>query len=244
MEARTTGEAGRVNGSGQVAWLPNQPVEALPRDPRIDLYLRDVCEPLLLAAPPKRVRELRAELAEHLDSLVAARMELGDDANTAVEAALRQFGDAEQLATQWAKQHRGRGTSPVLLDLLVFGGMFTTTLLGAGMLTALDATFARSGAELLLAGPVLPLVVGTLWNRRVQRPDGAWGLLILACISLAVSNLLWEQGRYTPGHSGAFFAVTLHLISSLITGSGAAGLACRFLTRNTRKETPPGIRLA
>src|SRR5690348_13366374 len=107
MGVRAMSEAERANGSGQAAWLPNQPVEALPRDSRIDLYLRDVCEPLLLAAPPKRVRELRAELAEHLESLVIARMELGDDADTAVEAALRQFGDAEQLSTQWARQQRG-----------------------------------------------------------------------------------------------------------------------------------------
>jgi hypothetical protein len=209
------------------------------RDPRIDLYLREVCEPLLLAVPPKRVRELRAELAEHLDSLVAARMELGDDEETSVNAALRQFGDAEQLAAQWAQQHQGRWFSSSFQDLAVFAGFFTTTLVGSLLLAGLDATYARGGAELLLAGPVLPLVVGFLWSRRVHRSDRTWGLWALAAISLGASNLLWESGRYTSGNTMAM----VHLLLSVITGAGAAGLASRARARRAEKELPVGIRL-
>lgn len=205
--------------------------------------MREVCEPLLLTAPPKRVRELRAELAEHLDSLVAARIELGDDVNTAVEAALRQFGDADQLATQWARQQRGRWSQVSIQELTAFGGMFTITALGSLALLTLEAGLSSFGSVHLLVGPWLPLVVGTVWGRRIQRSEEGSGWLALACISLAVSNLLWEQGRYTPSSYGSF-AVIAHLISTLATGAGMAGLVSRFHTRHARKETPPGIRLA
>jgi hypothetical protein len=62
------------------------------------------CGPLLDAIPYLKRRELRREWREHLEALIEARMELGEDVQAAANAAIRQFGDPQQLGNEWIRE--------------------------------------------------------------------------------------------------------------------------------------------
>ena len=73
-------------------------------DARLHDYLDHVCAPLVGIVPYDRRHELRAELRDHLEGLVASHEERGIDREVAVANALRQFGDPRRLARQCARE--------------------------------------------------------------------------------------------------------------------------------------------
>src|SRR5688572_116869 len=81
--------------------VPSPPAEAA--DQRVEEYLDRVCGQLPADLTLARRREVREELRTHLGALVEAHRELGASEEEAVEAALRQFGDARRLAREWRK---------------------------------------------------------------------------------------------------------------------------------------------
>jgi hypothetical protein len=70
----------------------------------IEDYLDRACGPLLDVIPYLKRRELRREWREHLEALIEARMELGEDVQAAANAAIRQFGDPQQLGNEWIRE--------------------------------------------------------------------------------------------------------------------------------------------
>jgi hypothetical protein len=80
-------------------------------DAWIEEYLDHVCAPLVGLLPFPQRQELRAELRDHLQALVAAQEERGSSHDAAVVTALRQFGDPRRLACRWAREW-SRESSP------------------------------------------------------------------------------------------------------------------------------------
>jgi hypothetical protein len=127
--------------------------------PRIDRYIETLGARLRSLSPAQRDEELR-EVRQHLDALVAGHNARGLSEEEAVEAALRQFGHAEQIGQQLQGALAPRRTAP-LLPYVIFYLALVALAFGA-FATANDqpTDFPRGfGPQLLLA---LVLPAGTL----------------------------------------------------------------------------------
>src|SRR5258708_79294 len=82
------------------------PSPAGSRDGRLQDYLDRIMAPLVETVPYEKRGGLRAELASHLDALVAAHIEMGSSLDGAVELTLAEFGDPRKLARRWLAEWR------------------------------------------------------------------------------------------------------------------------------------------
>jgi hypothetical protein len=73
---------------------------------RLQQYLDELEQPLRRRLPEETRREWRVEAEQHLESIVAAHEELGVPAEAAIEAAVRQFGDAGVIARDIRRETR------------------------------------------------------------------------------------------------------------------------------------------
>ncbi|MCW3052502.1 MAG: hypothetical protein JWN14_1672 [Chthonomonadales bacterium] len=93
---------------------------ALKGDPmvqaRIDGYLDRSCAPLFRTLPQEEAAEQRAEMRSHMESMVAAYIELGSSEIEAVSLTLEQFGSEQSVERAWRQEcdtvqaEAGRGT--------------------------------------------------------------------------------------------------------------------------------------
>jgi hypothetical protein len=101
-------------------------------NPQVDRYIATLGARLRSLSPARRAEELR-EVRQHLDALVAGHLARGLSEEEAVEAALRQFGHAEQIGQQLQgalEQRRAPRLWPYLavylaLVALIFGAFAT-----------------------------------------------------------------------------------------------------------------------
>jgi hypothetical protein len=202
----------------------NPPVETAPRDARLEAYLDRACTSLAGRLAPSERRELRAELAAHLDSLVDAYQELGSERDEAVEQALVQFGDPGLICKHWPED-RSPSTNPTaqawragaagsVLALSAFAA--SAALLMGDRLVA-----ASPPVEAWLASPVVPLVAGFITGLRHGRSRrAAWTRLLLTGLAgFGVSLLL----PGVPPHA-AFSVAVARLCLWLVASCGTCGL--------------------
>ena len=142
---------------------------------QIEDYLDQVCAPLTTAVPHNVRREWRAEMQTHLESLTAAHIELGADPAEAVHSALRQFGEAHQVSSQWQAEWEQVGTTSTSATSLKvayqwFGGGFGLTAFML-LLTGDLINQGRYGAHLVnLLCVLTPLVAGIAVGRSARHP--------------------------------------------------------------------------
>jgi hypothetical protein len=160
------------------------------RDARLEEYLDRVTARLPREMSPEARAEERRELALHLDALVAAHLELGRDDETAVLAALREFGCADRLARQMARAirrgiHRTLRTSRLLLVSagLFYCGFSAYLLEGFPSIELGPAIAQRAGGFCL--DLLIPAIAGYVWGR--HRPVGLrwWGQVVLPLLLLS-----------------------------------------------------------
>ena len=177
------------------------------RDPRIEGYLDQVTARLPRHLSPTSRQAEREELAAHLDALVSAHLELGADENTAVLAALHEFGDARRLGKRLAgalEQAQGPAQLSLRNGLIVsatFLALFVSfpAFLGNG-------SVGWPGYPMVALGPApldrlfdiaLPWALGYLWGR--YQPVGVrWWALVVAPTLLAAAFLPFTAAL--PGH--------------------------------------------
>jgi hypothetical protein len=208
--------------------------EAAPGEPLAAGYLDRLCALLPKDVSPMRRREIREELAAHLEALIEAHVELGSDREEAVRMALRQFGDPKRLAREWRK---ASPSSPPSWALALVSVQFLAVLVWFGVMS-LEA-FPLSPAQMLLAGPLAPLATGLLWGRRWRQRQTGYGPLALAALMGAGAALL------TPGSFGMdgvpfgpLYESAARAMLWALTACGAAGLtACVEMARE-RKAKP------
>ena len=71
---------------------------------RIDAYLTRTCAPLFASLPYEEAAAQRSEMQAHLESLAAARLELGFAEIEAVTLALHQFGKEQSVVQAWKQE--------------------------------------------------------------------------------------------------------------------------------------------
>ena len=192
-----------VTESGPIAL----PKAVSPRDPRIEAYLDEVTARLPRHLSPLSRQAEREELAAHLDALVAAHQELGTDENTAVLAALHEFGDARRLGKRLAgalEQAQGPEQLSLRNGLMVSGAFLALFVLFPAFLG--NGAVGWPGYPVVALGPApldrlfdiaLPWAFGYLWGR--YQPVGVrWWALIVAPTLLAAALLPFTAAL--PGH--------------------------------------------
>jgi hypothetical protein len=140
----------------------------------LDRYIADLGARLRALPPAARDEELR-EVRQHLDALVAGHLAQGQSEEAAIEAALRQFGQAEQIGRQL--QHAWEKNRVPRLWLYAVAYLFMVALTYGAFATANDqpTDFPRgAGTQLLLAlilpaGTLVIQVVRHLRSRRGSR---------------------------------------------------------------------------
>lgn len=212
------------------------------REPRIEAYLAEVFAPLAGMVTPARRHELRAELAAHLEALIAAHLELGSAPADAVEAALAQLGDARRLGRVWARECRRPASArpwpaPVAVASTLFAGLSLLAggALGTSLLIGLEQHLGHNLFELALGGPLFPLAAGVLvglWRGR--HPLGSrWGLLLIALAGAGVSLVM------TLADPRPALVLLIRTLLWLMTTCAAAGLGA--LTSSSREFLTPRV---
>jgi hypothetical protein len=213
------------------------PDSAAALDPRIDDYLDHVCAPLVGVVPYAQRQELRSELAGHLEALVCGYQELEPDADTAVVAALRQFGDPRRLARRLLRQSEREQSSrhlwrATLTALALFG---PTALLSLASLFWWDMAEATGmgtfpmgalGLEGLRVALVAPLVAG-LMTGLLAPARAALGTFYVQALLILPSVLLSHYGRIPALEYHLQCGTYLAMIQACLwipVGCGAAAL--------------------
>ena len=171
-------------------------------DALVEDYL-DHVSAQLLALPRARRMEIRAEIHQHLQALVQAHEELGDDPVTAAQAARKQFGDPAKIGRAFVQAWRPPASWE---ELTAFPGAATKLALGwfggAALLTGLEAGAAHLFFSAVPWSPAL---------------DRAWVLSLLITLWLAPLVAGWKVGRSRRGRPalGVFYALSLLTFSAL-----------------------------
>lgn len=208
----------------------------------IESYLDRLCDQLQML-PPARREEIRREVRGHLELLIARQSSEPD----AVQAALAQFGVAQEVGRDWAHQARRdhwrlwwRGlrwqVRTVLFSLLFIG------FWGAAM----TVEFCRQmqwGHHLtawIIIGPLLPLIVGFWWGTRVE--PTRHGYLLIGLAALIIAAFLPIPGQFA--HADMDDAGMMNLsglvrftfvVLWLWSACSACGIA-RIFTRSPEKK--------
>lgn len=142
----------------------------------LDNYLMRACVSHDAIVSAQEQDELRQEMSGHILALAAAHRELGFSAEEAMQAALKQFGEAEQIGQAVGHEI---GKRPSLLGsphtVSMIGGLLSSwaVLSGANFLLA-NTSLDVISAEAQLLGIVLGCISGSIiWKRRKSIREAA-----------------------------------------------------------------------
>jgi hypothetical protein len=188
-----------------------------------DEYLNDVVRHLGNAVSPTHRREIRRELAAHLEALADAYIELGHTPDEAVEAALRQFGSARKVGATY--RAAALPSAPSLRTSLLTAPFFLFALLFFSSITlAVGEVFGVPALGAVLCGPFLPLLLGLHWGNRSPGAGSRWSPLLPVVFTSLLTTLTVptpDYLGYLPFHG--MWAVA-QLCMWLIVACAAAGL--------------------
>ena len=161
---------------------------------RLEQYLDELERPLTALTPEARA-DWREEARQHLLALAAAHEELGTPPEEAAEAALRQFGDAQQIGRQvqqFAPEHlrkeggwRAIGQAyllfsvPLMLGIIAMTGCYYAYVFSGGLFS-LDALRIAGVCAFVL----VPLLGG--WRVGTRMPGRRLGWRLSAAIALSI----------------------------------------------------------
>jgi len=159
-------------------------------DALVEDYL-DHVSAQILALPRARRTEIRGEIHQHLQALVQAHEELGDDPVTAAQAARKQFGDPAKIGRAFVQAWRPAVSREEL-----------TAFPGAAMKQGL---LWFGGAALLFYLQAIASIVFfnyVFWSPSLER-------LVMLCLLLLPCVAGWQVGRSGRARPslGAFYAL-------------------------------------
>jgi hypothetical protein len=195
------------------------------RDPRIEAYLDQVVTQLPRRMSPACRLEHRAELAAHLEALVDAHIELGNDEETAALGALQRFGSAKelgrQLSREWKRSARLRAPVGELVaaacTFLYTSGLFLFELFPEWPAAALGPGAVGRCLDLLA-----PCFAGYHWGGSRSVTSRSLGIILFAGLLAAALLPLQQDCQGVPALQ--LFARVLLLMKWLILLCSTAGL--------------------
>jgi hypothetical protein len=200
-------------------------------DPRIHAYIDKVCAQLPRDLSPARRLELRAELAAHLRALADAYQELGSDPDTALQEALRQFGDAAQVGREWAREWKRapRGEAPSWAV-----GLSLAPFLGSGLFFSALAGVSGPHGPAWWLGMLTPWIAGCCWAHLQPGQSRAFRLLALSVLLSAACTPVPEefQGPFPLQYAGRLLLLMLWFI----VACSSAGLTAALKVLRRRRQ--------
>lgn len=139
-------------------------------DPRVARFFLRLDAPLCRMPEPERA-DLHTELRQHLETLVAAQLELGASPEEAIESALSSFGDPTNVGRKLMREWRLKNRDPFWATIVIIGvcqfvlncGLYLWLVmpLTHGMTTILDrSTISQLSQITNFISPLLPLLGG------------------------------------------------------------------------------------
>ena len=226
----------------------------------IETYLDTISPPVEAALTAEAQRERRAEMKTHIESLIAAYIELGDTPEQAFEKACRQFGDSRSVQTEWK-----RTTKANLRQSLGTACALTGVSLPLLLLMLSNPVFTDLPAVpffLCLSSWAVPAGFGTGFlarHRPVSSACRAQSLLSALFLWFFVQSILWPKAvEYVQdmGLSPSFITVGREIlfgqhnlllalgvavltgVSGVLTGTVAAGFGGWLRKQNQRLRQP------
>jgi hypothetical protein len=189
---------------------------------RLEEYLDQLERPLTALSPTAR-REWREEAHEHLQSLIAAHEELGSSPEEAVEAAVRQFGDAARIGRGLRSvARRRRRTTPADREAL------TMAVWNIGLAGVFGALMRQPGAfdHLMEVGIGLGIAYGLMGailgrSQRALRPRS---LALFTCWAGSSSAAAYLALLAIPGLQGREGIAAIIAASALSAAAALGGL--------------------
>lgn len=89
-------------------------------DPRVARFFLRLDAPLCRMPEPERA-DLHTELRQHLETLVAAQLELGASPEEAIESALSSFGDPTNVGRKLMREWRLKNRDPFWATIVIIG---------------------------------------------------------------------------------------------------------------------------
>ncbi|MCW3055657.1 MAG: hypothetical protein JWN14_4827 [Chthonomonadales bacterium] len=207
-------------------------------------YLQRTCAPTDSLVSEQEQDELREEMSGHVLALAAAYQELGSNAEEAMRAALKQFGEAEVIHRAVAREI---GKRPSLLGsaltVSMIGGVLANwvTFSGANILLA-HAEIGVISPEARIVGMAMGCITGAvLWKRRKSiRQAARWNTgFYVGTVATAIVGLFLFTGNLGKVMSPEWLRLAAPLLLQWLAVAGIAGasggaltgLWCRFTRR-------------
>lgn len=220
----------------------------------LDNYLLHACRSDDAIVSMREQNELRAEMSDHIPALAAAHRELGSSSEEAMQAALKQFGEAEQIGQAVGYEI---GKRPSLLGspntVSMIGGILSSwVVLGGTNYLLANTSIDVMSAEGHLLGLVLGCISGSvIWKRRKSiRQVALWNARFCAGMTALLIAVTFIYCCLFSGTAYKFISLEwlklaapvllLWIIVTSIAGacSGAlTSLWCRYLRKSlTNKQ--------
>lgn len=247
------------------AFVLNRTPDSALSQARIAAYLRRTCAPLFVSLSQEEAEEQRDEMQSHLESMVAAHIELGASETEAVTLALQQFGKEQNVAQAWRQECEevtaaaGRGTfwsalRPMagisLVNKLVYAVLLAVCSWSHGGPLTCYATVGRLGNLGLLIMSLefilVPIYLGSLAGRRVCGSVLAAALFALPVLFMASGILVMRLTEsihlfVPPAHTGYRELSGWNLLAygvsfGMTLGFGALGAGAARWRRSRRRR--------
>lgn len=208
----------------------------------VETYLDTLCAPLAETLTEERRQGYRAEMQEHLEAMIEAHQELGATREEAITLTLKQFGNAQRVASVW--EETVESPRPVSLrealraPFRCFGKMMLLWVALFFVCITYPILFAPPWMDIAILvwmiGMPLTAGIGTGWRTRGRPILGT--LLTLPLLHLALGLLYWFTVP-VDSHEGAIKSVMLQMVSWSVTGAGSAWLAYRMKRQLRRRRS-------
>lgn len=216
-------------------------------------YLQRTCVPCESLVSEQEQDELREEMSGHILALAAAHQELGFSAEEAMRAALKQFGEAEEISRAVAREI---GKRPSML-----GSPLTVSMIGgvlANWITFSGANFLLAHAEINVISPearIVGIAMGcitgaVLWKRRRSiRQAAIWNTgFYVGTVATAIIGLFLFTGNVGKCLSPEWLRLAAPVLLQWLAVAGVAGATggaitgfwCRF-TRRMRLDAGDAV---
>jgi membrane associated rhomboid family serine protease len=198
-------------------------------------YLQRTCAPRGSLVSEQEQDELREEMSGHILALAGAYQELGSSAEEAMLAALKQFGEAEEIGQAVAREI---GKRPSLLastlTVSMIGGVLVNwvTLSGANYLLV-NAEISVIGPEAHIVGIAMGCLTGTvLWKRRKSiRQAALWNTrFYVGSVASSIVALALFSGNLDKCLSLEWLRLAAPVLLQWLAVAGVAGACSGVLT--------------
>jgi hypothetical protein len=183
-------------------------------------YIRTVMSQLPLE--PEEREELREEWRQHLTDRMNDLLQQGYARSEAIEQAIRRFGDADTIRSEWMKARPPLRKLRLIRELAVWIACLAAAFVGPALLirARYDFVFMAWTFVVLLAcgafyhGCIRRIAAPAIWRVLLPVMYGGFAALLLQHVSL--KDAFRQMLQWHPGGDGLFTIPVIHLLWAVL----------------------------